>query len=92
VNPPWHGEHVRDLPGQISTYKEHHRERMELVGKALHNRTRTLYEIIGDVFGQVPDGDMFLAISEIFVHLEILLEDERAEQVDPGPPALYRSW
>jgi len=34
---------------------------------------------------------MFLAISEIFVHLEILLEEERAELVDPGPPALYRS-
>jgi len=43
------------------------------------------------VFPQVPDGDMFLAISEIFVHLEILLEEERAELVDPGPPALYRS-
>jgi len=39
----------------------------------------------------VPDGDMFLAISEILVHLEILLEDERAELVSPGPPALYRS-
>jgi len=34
---------------------------------------------------------MFLAVSEILVHLEILLEDERAELIDPGPPALYRS-
>jgi len=87
-----HGEYIRDLPGLISTYKRHHRERMELVWKALHNRKRTLYEIIGDVIHEVPDGDVFLAISEIFVHLEILIEDERAELVDPGPPALYRSW
>jgi len=86
-----HGEYIKDLPGLISTYKRHHRERMELVWKALHNRARTLYEIIGDVIHEVPDGDMFLAISEILVHLEILLEDERAELVDPGPPALYRS-
>jgi hypothetical protein len=86
-----HGEFIKDLPGLIATYKRHHRERMELVWKALHNRPRTLYEIIGDVIHEVPDGDMFLAISEIFVHLEILLEDERAELVDPGPPALYRS-
>lgn len=86
-----HGEYIRDLPGLISTYKKHHRERMELVWKALHNRARTLYEIIGDVIHEVPDGDMFLAISEILVHLEILIDEGRAELVDPGPPALYRS-
>ena len=86
-----HGEYIRDLPGLISTYKRHHRERKGLIWKALHNRARTLYELIGDVFGHVPEGDMFLALSEILVHLEILLEDERAELVDPGPPALYRS-
>jgi glyoxylase-like metal-dependent hydrolase (beta-lactamase superfamily II) len=86
-----HGEYIRDVPGLISTYKRHHRERMELVWKALHNRARTLYEIIGDVIHEVPDGDMFLAVSEILVHLEILLEDEWAELIDPGPPALYRS-
>jgi len=86
-----HGEYIRDLPGLISTYKRHHRERMDLVWKALHNRTRTLYEIIGDVIHEVPDGDMFLAISEVLVHLEILLEEGRAELVDPGPPAIYHS-
>jgi glyoxylase-like metal-dependent hydrolase (beta-lactamase superfamily II) len=86
-----HGEYVKDLPGLISTYKRHHMERMELVWKALHNRARTLYEIIGDVIHEVPDGDMFLAISEILVHLEILIEEGRAELIDPGPPALYRS-
>ncbi len=86
-----HGEYIGDLPGLISTYKRHHRERMELVWKALHNRARTPYEIIGDVIHEVPEGDMFLATSEILVHLEILIEEERAELVDPGPPALYHS-
>jgi glyoxylase-like metal-dependent hydrolase (beta-lactamase superfamily II) len=86
-----HGEYIKDLPGLISTYKRHHRERMKLVWKALHNRARTLYEIIGDVIHEVPDGDMFLAISEILVHLEILIDEERAELIDPGPPALYHS-
>ena len=64
---------------------------MELAWKALHNRSRALYEIVGDVIHEVPDGDMFAAVSEILVHLEILIEDERAELVDPGPPALYHS-
>jgi glyoxylase-like metal-dependent hydrolase (beta-lactamase superfamily II) len=86
-----HGEYIGDLPSLISTYKRHHRERMDLIWNALHKEARPLYEIIGDVFSQVPDGDMFLAISEILVHLEILIEEERAELLDPGPPALYRS-
>jgi hypothetical protein len=86
-----HGEYIRDLPSLISTYKRHHRERMELIWNALHNRARTLYDIIGEVFSQVPEGETFLAISEILVHLEILLEEGRAELIDPGPPALYRS-
>lgn len=86
-----HGEYIKDLPGLISTYKRHHRERMELVWSALHNRPKTLYEIMEEVIHEVPDGDMFLAVSEILVHLEILLEEEQAELIDPGPPALYRS-
>jgi hypothetical protein len=64
---------------------------MELVWKALHNRARTLYDIIEEVFSQVPEGETFLAISEILVHLEILLEEEQAELIDPGPPAIYHS-
>jgi glyoxylase-like metal-dependent hydrolase (beta-lactamase superfamily II) len=86
-----HGEYIRDLPSLISMYQRHHRERMELIWKALHKRARTLYDVMGDVFVHVPDGDMFLAISEILVHLEILLEEERAELIDPGPPAIYHS-
>jgi glyoxylase-like metal-dependent hydrolase (beta-lactamase superfamily II) len=86
-----HGEHIRDLSSLISTYKRHHRERMELVWNAFHKQARSLYEIIGEVFSQVPEGETFLAISEILVHLEILIEEGRAELVAPGPPALYHS-
>jgi len=86
-----HGEYIGDLPSLISIYKRHHRERMVLVWNALHKRARTLYDVIGDVFLQVPEGDVFLAISEILVHLEILIDEGKAELVDPGPPAIYHS-
>jgi len=86
-----HGEYIRDLPSLITTYKRHQRERMDLIWNALHKWARSLYELIGDVFVQVLEGDMFLAISEILVHLEILIDEGRAELIDPGPPALYRA-
>jgi len=87
---PGHGEYIEDLSGIISTYRAHHQERTDLVWKALKKKSRPIYHLIDDVFPFVPDDDVFLAVSEIFVHLEILINEGKAELVDPGPPALYR--
>ncbi len=88
---PGHGEHIEDLRGLIAAYKEHHLKRMDTVWEALNKSSRPLYHLIGDVFKYVPENDIFLAISEIVVHLEMLLDEGRAELADPGPPALYRA-
>ena len=88
---PGHGEYIEDLQAIIATYREHHRERMDKVWEALKRKPRPLYHLIDDVFTHVPEYDVFLAISEIFVHLEILIDEGRAELADPGPPALYRA-
>jgi len=88
---PGHGEYIEDLPSIISTYREHHQQRMDLVWDALRKQPRPLYHLIDDVFPFVPEEDVFLAVSEIFAHLEILINEGRAELADPGPPALYRA-
>lgn len=88
---PAHGEHIEDLSGVIASYAAHHQQRLEQVWKALKKNSRPLYYLIDDVFTHVPESDVFLAISEIIVHLEILLNEGRAELTDPGPPALYRA-
>ena len=88
---PGHGEYIDDLPAIISTYRAHHRERMELVWNALKKKSRPLYDLTDEVFACVPEGHVFLAMSEIFVHLEILINEGRAALDDPGPPALYRA-
>ncbi len=88
---PGHGGAVDDLKGIIASYHEHHRERCELVWKALKKEPRPLYHIIDEVFKHIPEDDIMLAISETFVHLEILLEEGRAELAEPGPPAIYHA-
>lgn len=88
---PGHGEYIEDLPRIISSYKAHHRERMDLVWKALKVQSRSIYDLIDDVFPFVPENDVFLAVSEIFVHLEILINERRAALADPGPPSLFRA-
>ena len=88
---PGHGEVIEELPGIISSYHGHHRDRMDRVWTALRKQSRPLYHLIDEVFDFVPEGDIFLAISEILVHLELLVEEGRAELIDPGPPAYYRA-
>lgn len=88
---PGHGEPVEDLPGLLAAYREHHRERMDRIWRAIRDEPRPLYPIIDQVFDAVPDGDVFLAISEILVHLEVLAEEGRVELADPGPPAIYHA-
>ncbi len=88
---PGHGEYFEDLPGIIAAYSAHHAERMERVWQALKRQSRPIYALIGEVFPHVPEDDTLLAISEIMVHLELLVNAERARLVDPGPPALYQA-
>jgi len=88
---PGHGEYIEDLPGIVAGYVVHHRERMDSVWQALRKESRPLYQLIGDVFPFVPEGDAFLAISELLVHIEILLEEGRVELVDSGPPIMFKA-
>jgi hypothetical protein len=51
----------------------------------------TFKPLIDDVFPMVPEGDIFLAVSEIAVHLEVLINEGRAQLVDQGPPAVFQA-
>jgi glyoxylase-like metal-dependent hydrolase (beta-lactamase superfamily II) len=86
-----HGEYIVDMHNVIATYKAHHRRRMDQIWKALKKAPRPIYQLIDDVFPVVPEGDIFLAVSEIAVHLEVLINERRAELVDQGPPAIFQA-
>ena len=88
---PGHGDYIEDLPQLISGYRKHQRERMESIWGAINKEPRSVYGLIGDIFGEINEGEVFLAASEILVHLEILMEEGRSEIVEDGPPALFRS-
>ncbi len=63
---------------------------MDLVWKALKRQSRLICHLIDDVFPFVPENDAFLAISEIFVTLKILINEARAALACLGPHPLFR--
>jgi len=88
---PGHGEYIENLPGILSSYILHHKQRMDMVWEALKKRSRPIYHLMNDVFPSVPENDVFFAVSEILVHLEMLIAEGRAEIIDQGPPVLYQA-
>ena len=88
---PGHGEYIDDLQHIIATYQNHHQKRMDVIWRALKKKPRSLYDLIGDVFKYLPENEIFLAVSDILGHIEILITEGKAELIDPGPPGLYRS-
>jgi glyoxylase-like metal-dependent hydrolase (beta-lactamase superfamily II) len=88
---PAHGEHIKDLSDVIASYEVHHQQRLDQVWNALKKDPQPLFDLIDDVFTNVPEKDVFLALSEVVVHLEILVNEGKAKMTDPGPPALYQA-
>ena len=86
-----HGEYIDDLSGIISGYREHHKKRMDTIQVMLRDNPLSIYHIAKGIFPNAPESEIFLAVSEIFVHLEILINEGRVELFDPGPPAIYRA-
>jgi glyoxylase-like metal-dependent hydrolase (beta-lactamase superfamily II) len=88
---PGHGEYIDDLEKIISGYRKHHQQRKDNIYRAIKNNPRAVYHLVEEIFPPIPESEIFLAVSEIYVHLEILMNEEKAECADPGPPALYRA-
>ncbi len=88
---PGHGEWIEDMSPVVNLYRKHYAERMALVLKAVSSRQLPLYHLVKDVFPNAEKGDLFIALSEIMSHLEILTDMGRVEIIDNGPPVIYRA-
>lgn len=86
---PSHGEYIKDLKSLISGYRRHHRERSESIRLVLDEKGRSIYGLMEQVFPGVEESEAFLAVSEILVHLEILIDQGKARLSESGPPALF---
>ena len=71
---PGHGEEIQDVKGLIQKIFVHHQERMDVICSILSKGEKTPFEIAMDLFPGVPPFEVFLGISEVLGHLEILRE------------------
>ncbi len=86
-----HGEYIDDVPGLISRYRSHHENRKRQILELLQHEDRPIYPLVDELFPDIPQSEIFLAVSEIYSHLEVLIGEGRASMRRSGPPALFRA-
>jgi hypothetical protein len=82
---------LRDLQEIVESYIMHHQERMDLIWRALHKRPRPVYDLVKEVLPFMPEDHIFLGVSEIMSHLEVLIREDKVTIIDTGPPSLFRT-
>jgi glyoxylase-like metal-dependent hydrolase (beta-lactamase superfamily II) len=87
---PGHGPPIEDPKGLIEEMRAHHRERTERLAKMLDGAGKTGWQLANELFPQLEGFDNFLAVSEVVAHVDLLIEDGRAEQVERDGLIYYR--
>ena len=89
---PGHGDPVTSPGDLITSTIEHHLKRKVEVANHLTSEPRSVYEISREVYPNVRDYDIFLAVSEVVAHLDLVVEDGGAEvETDADGVVLYRA-
>jgi glyoxylase-like metal-dependent hydrolase (beta-lactamase superfamily II) len=88
---PGHGEYIDDMQPVIAMYRRLYAERMEQVFNAVRKNEAPVYNLVREVFPSVEKADVFIALSEIFSHLEVLESENKIEVKGKGLPIIYRA-
>jgi len=77
-----HRETIEDLHGRVRETIDHHEERKEHVAELLAAAgPTTAYDVMGELFPNLPTTETFAGMSEVIGHLD-LLEDEARVEID----------
>jgi glyoxylase-like metal-dependent hydrolase (beta-lactamase superfamily II) len=81
---PGHGDPITDHRALIDKRFELHRRRADKILALIQERPRTAYEIAQALWGNVAVTQAYLTLSEVLGHVDLLLNDGRARELDTG--------
>jgi glyoxylase-like metal-dependent hydrolase (beta-lactamase superfamily II) len=77
---PGHGDPIDDCKEYINSLFIHHEKRKLKIYRIINEGSKTPYDICKRLFGELPMGTIFLGISEVIGHLEILEMEGKANR------------
>jgi glyoxylase-like metal-dependent hydrolase (beta-lactamase superfamily II) len=87
---PGHGQIIDDPHRLIEEMRAHHRERADGLAAMLTDHGRSAWQLANDLFANLEGFDNFLAVSEVVAHIDLLVEQGRAEPVQQDGVIYYR--
>ena len=79
-----HGDAITDHRGLIDQRLEEHNRRAEKMRGLIAERPLSAYKIAQELWGNVAVTQAYLTLSEVIGHVDLLIADGRAEEIDEG--------
>ena len=86
-----HGDPVTDHVKLIDERFELHRKRAEKIHGLIEQEPRTGYELAQALFGDIAVTQAYLTLSEVLGHVDLLLNDGRAREVERDGVAYFEA-
>jgi glyoxylase-like metal-dependent hydrolase (beta-lactamase superfamily II) len=87
---PGHGQPIPDHRGLVQDRLDFHRKRADKILAVLDGDEKTLYELTLPLFPNLRGLDMFLALSEVLGHVDLLEKEARIERVERDAMTYWR--
>lgn len=88
---PGHGGAIANPNARVRELISHHEERKEAIHRSLGRRPKTLLALTRELYQNLDEINLMLALSEVVGHLDLLLEEKRASTARRGSTVLYRA-
>jgi glyoxylase-like metal-dependent hydrolase (beta-lactamase superfamily II) len=88
---PGHGDPITDHRRLIDERFALHRRRADKIHGLLAERPRSAYEIARALWGNIAVTQAYLTLSEVLGHLDLLLNDGRAREVEQDGVAVFQA-
>lgn len=87
---PGHGEPVADVRGLVTARVAFHRARCEVLKVHIRRGVETPFELMQILFPKLKGTEMFLGLSEVIGHLDVLENEQRVVRQDGDGVWRYR--
>jgi len=88
---PGHGGMIRNPGARIRELISHHEQRKEEVCRHLGRQPKTLFELAGELYQNLDEINLMLALSEVIGHLDLLAEEKRVSTGPRGSAVGFRA-
>ena len=88
---PGHGDPITDPGALIARTIEHHDKRKATVAGHLGREGKSPYELAREIYPKVTGYDVFLGVSEVVAHLDLVVEDGNAIVDERDGVTYYRT-